>query len=303
MASPDITSQMGIPNGHTKLREVTPDTSLDKVFQYWEEDGGVIIKGILTPTQVKQLRKELEPLLEKFQRGSTTDIGPLQSFHGSQTKRAGGLTNCSAVFRDHLLDNDFLHAIAARSFGKGGRPGIDAYWISSANTINVGPGQPAQVLHRDLGNYPPYHLLGPDGPESQVTFLIATVDFTDANGATRIIPGSQKWSFDRKWSTDQTIASEMEAGDCLLFGGKVVHGTGANTTDHERGCVAFTFCANHLTPEEAHPHILNADVVRGLSERAQRSLGFRSQYPRGAPGLWMDGYNEVAIRLGLEDSK
>ena len=152
-----------------------------------------------------------------------------------------------------------------------------------------------------MGNYPHYHLLGPDSPETQFTLFIITVVFTNANSASRIIPGSQKWPFDRKWSTDQTILSEIEADNCLLFGGKVVHSTGANTTDYERGCVAFTYCANHLTPEEAHLHILKVNVVRELSERAQRSLGFRSQYPWWAPGLWMDSYNEVAIRLGLED--
>nr|BBG74274.1 phytanoyl-CoA dioxygenase [Alternaria alternata] len=301
MSSPELPSQMGVPNGHTKLQEVTPDTPLDEVFQKWEEDGGVIIKGILAPAQVTQLREELQPLLDTFQRGSTTDIEPLKRFHGSQTKRAGGLTNCSAIFRDYLLDNDFLHAIAARCFGSGGRPGVHAYWISSANTINVGPvnRHKSSIGPRKL---PHYHLLGPDGPESQATFLIATTDFTDANGATRIIPGSQKWPFNQTWNPSQSIPSEMHAGDCLLFGGKVVHGTGANTTNAERGCVAFTFCANHLTPEEAHPHIVDINIVRKLSERAQRSLGFRSQYPRGAPGLWMEGYNEVATRLGL-DSK
>ncbi|EMD59975.1 hypothetical protein GGP41_008906 [Bipolaris sorokiniana] len=289
----------GIPNGHTKLQEVTSETSMDDIFKYLKDDGGVIIKGILRPTQVDQLHTELRPLLEKFQRGSTSDIEPLQAFHGKVTKRAGGLTNISAVFRDHLLDNDFIHAIAARGFGQGGRPGVDAYWISSANTINVGPGQVAQVLHRDLGNYPPYYLLGPEGPESQLTFLIATTDFTDANGATRIIPGSNNWSFDLEWETSQSIPSEMEAGDCLLFGGKVIHGTGANTTDAERSCVAFTFCANYLTPEEAHPHIVDRNIVGKLSKRAQRSLGFRSQYPPNSPGLWMEGYNEIGLRLGL----
>lgn len=299
-AQRDDSSLAGVPNGHTKLQEVTPDTPLDEVFQYWKDDGGVIVKGILTPAQVAQLNGELEPLLAKFQRGSASGIAPLKNFHGMKTKRAGGVTNHSAVFRDHLLENDFVHAIATRCFGKGGR-GVDAYWLSSANTINVGPGQEAQSLHRDLGSYPPYYLLGPGGPESQVTFLIATTDFTDANGATRIIPGSHKWPFDQQGSPEQSIASEMRAGDCLLFGGKVVHGTGANTTDTERKCLAMTLCANFLTPEESHPHVVSLDIARKLSQRAQRLLGFRSQYPRGSPGLWMEGYNDVAVRLGLDD--
>ncbi|KAF7548177.1 hypothetical protein G7Z17_g7229 [Cylindrodendrum hubeiense] len=300
MSSAQVVTETGLPNGHTRLREVTPETPLDDVFQYWDEDGGVIIKGILTLAQVSHLNAELEPLLGKFQRGSTSDITPLKNFHGAKTKRAGGVTNHSAVFRDHLLDNDFIHAIAARRFGKGGRPGVHAYWLSSANTIHVGPGQVAQVLHRDLGNYPPYQLLGPDGPESQATFLIATTDFTDANGATRIIPGSNSWPFDQNGTPEQSIASEMQAGDCLLFGGKVIHGTGANRSDGERCCVALTICPSYMTPEEAHPHIVDFGIASKLSKRAQRCLGFRSQYPPGSPGLWMEGYNDVGARLGLD---
>jgi hypothetical protein len=43
------------------------------------------------------------------------------------------------------------------------------------------------------------------------------------------------------------------------------------------------------------------DTVKKLSKRAQRFVGFRSQYPRGSPGLWTKDYTELALRLKLDD--
>jgi hypothetical protein len=55
------------------------------------------------------------------------------------------------------------------------------------------------------------------------------------------------------------------------------------------------------TPAEAHPFIIRLDTVKKLSKRAQRFVGFRSQYPRGLPGLWTKDYIELSMHLGLDD--
>lgn len=41
------------------------------------------------------------------------------------------------------------------------------------------------------------------------------------------------------------------------------------------------------------------DIVRQLSPRVQRLLGFRSQYPIGSPGLWQVNYSELGDYLKL----
>ncbi|PYI12629.1 PhyH-domain-containing protein [Aspergillus sclerotiicarbonarius CBS 121057] len=290
--------QTALPNDTKTLHEVTTTTPLDEVFSAWHKDGAIIIKNLLSPEHTTQLTHELSPLLSAVPPGSLSPDHRMQAFHGRQTKRAGNITNHSATFRAHLLDNDFLHAICTRTFSEDNQAGD--YWLGTAATINVGAHQAPQTVHRDLGSYPPYKKLGPAGTEAQINFLIATTDFTEANGATRIIPGSNKWEFTQRGSPEQTIPAVMNAGDCLLISGKVVHGTGRNSTDFERGCLAMTVCASFLTPEEAHPFIVDMETARGLSERAQRFLGFRSQWPRGSPGLWTKDYSELALYLGLD---
>lgn len=296
---PQDTPQNAQSNGHTTLYPITYETPLDDVFKYWNEDGAVVIKGLLSPAEVDQVNAEFAPVLDKVQRGSIFDYPPLQDFHGRKTKRAGDLINHSATFRNRVVENDLIHAICKRCFSEGGNVGD--YWLAAATTLHALGPQGPQVLHRDIGSYPPYAQLGPDGTEAQINFLIALKEFTNDNGATRVIPGSHKWAFDQRGTMAQTIPAVMQPGDCLLISGKVVHGMGANTTTQERACVQLSVCASFLTPAEAHPFIVKVDTAKKMSRRAQRFLGFRSQYPRGSPGLWTKDYADVSIHLGLVD--
>lgn len=64
---------------------------------------------------------------------------------------------------------------------------------------------------------------------------------TEANGATRLIPGSHTWGPERAPKVSETIAAELEVGDALLFSGHLYHGGGANVTRYgprrrERRC-------------------------------------------------------------------
>lgn len=290
--------QTAVPNG-LKLAEVTVDTPLDEIFKHWKESGAVILKNMLTQAEANQINTELEPLLNSVQRGSLVPHKDLQIFHGTKTRRAGDLINHSATFRERIIENDFIHAICKRCFSEGGHNGD--YWLSTASTLNAMGPQPGQVLHRDLTSYPPYAQLGPEGTEAKISFLFAFSDFRNDNGATRIIPGSNKWAFDQRGKMEQTIPAEMNMGDCLLISGKVVHAMGENKTNTERKCTQLTVVPSFLTPSEAHPLIIKLDTVKKLSKRAQRFVGFRSQYPRGSPGLWTKDYNELALHLGLDD--
>lgn len=155
-------------------------------------------------------------------------------------------------------------------------------------------------MHRNLTSYPPYAQLGLEGTEAQINFLVAMSDFTDVNGATRLIPGSNKWTFDQRGSMEQTIPTEINAGDCLLISDKVIYGMGENKTTSERKCTQLSVCASFLTPAETHPFIVNLETAKKLSKRTQRFLGFRSQYPRGSPRLWTKDYIDLALHLGLD---
>jgi len=96
----------------------------------------------------------------------------------------------SKTFRDTLLDSDSVHVIAKRVFQEEDQ----SYWMSTAQVIEISPGNDAQPLYRDLENTHPFIAMGPTGPDVSLNFSIALADFTEENGATRVIPGSNHWS-------------------------------------------------------------------------------------------------------------
>jgi ectoine hydroxylase-related dioxygenase (phytanoyl-CoA dioxygenase family) len=279
------------------LPHVPASAGTDAILEALYEAGGVIIEGLLTPEQVRSMNTELDGPLDALNPGSTHDSDLIKAFHGSNTKRLTGLPTYSKTFRDHLLDHDLCHDILERIF----HPQTGTYWLSTAQVIQIGPGNAAQVLHRDQGQFQVFDRMGPSAPEAMMNFLVALTDFTDENGATRIIPGSHKWpDFAERGTPEDTIPAEMRAGDAALLLGKTVHGGGANRTQNEyRRAIAYAFQASFLTPEEAYAHTMPMELVKEMSLRAQRMIGFRSQYPTNSPGLWQFNYEEIGDHLGL----
>ncbi|HGJ8934993.1 TPA: phytanoyl-CoA dioxygenase family protein [Pseudomonas aeruginosa] len=163
------------------------------------------------------------------------------------------------------------------------RPGCGDWWLTTAQLIEIGPGNKAQMLHRDMMQYQPVVPMN----NAITNLMLALTDFTEENGATRLIPGSQDWDdYEDVGTPEMTIPAVLNAGDAVLFGGKVVHGDGANVTAGEfRLGLTIPLQASILTPEEAYPLIVPLEVVKTLSARVQKIIGFRSQYPAGSPGL------------------
>ena len=282
-----------------QLRRVPyADLDVNTIVDLIGTEGGVIIKGFFTPDQVKRLSHEMDPGFAKMQAGSRHNGDPFKvDFHGKNTKRLTNLATLSETFRKELLDHDTVHAIAKKVY----KEPSGSYWMTSAQAIEIGPGSPRQPLHRDLENMYPFLEMGPAGPEISLNFLIAVTDFTEDNGATRVLPGSHLWKdYSDRGQPEMTIPAIMKSGDVLCIGGKIVHGGGANSTKNEyRRGVAFTFQPGFLTPEEAYPFMVPMELAKEMSPRAQQMIGFRSQYPKGSPGLWQCDYSETADFLNL----
>ncbi|MFI1658171.1 phytanoyl-CoA dioxygenase family protein [Streptomyces sp. NPDC020472] len=279
------------------LTAVANDTPAEEILKIVARDGGVIIKGFLTQEQIARFNAEIEPPLQALDPGSTHENEIVAAFHGNNTKRLTNLVTHSATFRSEVIDHPLVHEVCDLTFLEES----GTYWMTTAQVIEIGPDSQAQMLHRDLENWFPFIGMGPSGPEVTINFLVALTDFTEENGATRVIPGSNHWSdFEDRGTPEQTVPAIMNAGDVLLFSGKVAHGGGANrTSDEYRRAVAFALNPGFLTGEEAYPFLVDLELAKTLSPRVQRMLGFRSQYPTGSPGLWQVDYADLGDHLGL----
>lgn len=284
-----------------QLEAVPGNTPVEEILAIVARDGGVIIKNFLTRDQINRFNADVEPSMEALRPGSTHDNEFIAAFHGSNTKRLTNLVTLSPTFRNEIIDHPLVHGLSDATFVEES----GTYWMTTAQVIEIGPGNDAQVLHRDLENWYPFVGLGKTGPEVIINFLIAFTDFTEENGATRVIPGSNRWDdFEDRGTPEDTIPAIMQAGDALFFSGKTSHGGGANQTRGEyRRAVAFALNPGFLTGEEAYPFLVDLAIAKTLSPRVQRMLGFRSQYPTGSAGLWQVDYAELGDYLGLESQE
>lgn len=265
------------------------DLVWDDVWATFERDGGVVVEGFLDADILARMRSDMAPLVERHRAGSTT-AGFWTEFHGEQTKRVTGLAGRSPAWCEVLCDERYA-ALADRYLGEG------AYWLNTAQLIAIGPDETPQMLHRDELNWP--HAMR--DTEITVTAIFALTDFTEANGATVIAPGSNHWpgAFPEvpEGSTCQAV---MPAGSALLYSGKVVHGGGRNTTSDEwRIGLHAGFCCGWLRTEENHQLTVPLQAARTMPERVQRLLGFRSYDPPHNLGarLGLVHYDDAAALL------
>jgi len=273
-----------------KLQQVKAKDGRDAVLAALRADGAVIIKGLFTADQVRRLNEEVQPSIDKLRVGSKHTEEWVKEFHGDNTKRLNNVVSISSTFRHEILENELIHQCCEDIYLKD----AGGYWMNSAQVIDIGPGSNAQPLHRDQWQFPIFTHAGADAPQASINFVVALTEFTDENGATRVIPGSHKWDdFSQNGTPEDTIPAEMQPGDACFITGKIVHGGGANRTkDKTRRGITLVFQCSYLTPEEAYPFLVPMDIARTLTPRGQRMIGFRSQFLKDSPGVWKRDYGE-----------
>jgi ectoine hydroxylase-related dioxygenase (phytanoyl-CoA dioxygenase family) len=138
------------------------------------------------------------------------------------------LPNKGRIFRDLVLD-----PLVERLMGEL----LGPRFLLSSLTANIArPGGAPMYLHTDQG----YVDFWTDKPlVANVLFMLD--DFSEANGATRVVPGSHLVREPRRWAPEETVPAEGPAGSVMVFDGRLTHGTGANRTasDQRRAVLAY----------------------------------------------------------------
>ena len=147
---------------------------------------------------------------------------------------------------------------------------LGEYQLSAPTAIDIGPGEGLQPLHPDDAIYP----IPRPHPELVVNIMWPLHEFTEANGATRIVVGSHTWVDELPTPDTPTVAVEMPAGSALVYLGSVWHGGGANTTDRSRLGVVMHYAA--------------CVVAAGREPRSGRAARGRGYVARAAAGAaWL----------------
>lgn len=240
------------------LQHFPADAPADVVAAALSADGGLILDDVLSGTQVDAVNAELRPYVEATATGR-------DSFSGALTTRTGALVARSPLCRELVMDAR-IRALCDEFL----LPNCHRYQLHLTQLIAIRPGQGAQPIHRDRWAWG-RHL---SHVEPQLNTIWALTDFTVANGATRVVPGSPAWPDGRRAEPEEIAQASMRRGSVLVYSGSVFHGGGANGSDQDRWGLNITYALGWLRQEENQYLSCPPEIARTLDPDLQALLGY-----------------------------
>jgi ectoine hydroxylase-related dioxygenase (phytanoyl-CoA dioxygenase family) len=263
------------------------DAPVDAVEAAVRDAGCAVVERLVPDELVDGIESELAPYLAATEPGG-------DEFTGYRTRRTGALLARSRRFWD-VAAHPLVLAVLDRVLGDH----ATTYQLHLTQVIDIGPGEPAQYVHRDQWAFDFFPF--PAGFEVECHTMWAMSDFTEENGATRVVPGSQRYEDKLRLSPDDTIPAEMPKGSVLLYVGSLYHGGGANNSTAARRGNNVGYTLSWLRQEENQYLACPPDVARELPEELARLAGYR----RGAYalGYYGDLHDPMdALRGGHENA-
>jgi ectoine hydroxylase-related dioxygenase (phytanoyl-CoA dioxygenase family) len=220
-------------------------------------DGYTIVEGALEPELLDALEADLGRLEDVL------GIRPSENvFEGEKTWRIYNL-----LVRGKLYEAIPVHPEVLPVVERVLDPGC---LVSSLSSISIGPGESAQPIHADDQLIP----LPKPHPPLVCNTMWAVTDFTEANGATRVVPGSHLGDNPDYGSPCESVAAEMPRGSVLIWHGSLWHGGGANRTDARRVGIAMNYCAGFIRQQENQQLGIPLEIARGFPKRLQQLVGY-----------------------------
>lgn len=227
------------------------------------KDGYVVIPNAFTETQALEAIAEIDRL-----HGNAPKKGR-DAFDGFKTNRIFSLLGKTRVFdkfcvlpqvlamNEYFLDDDYL--------------------IYIMETIVINPGERNQRLHHDDA----VTRLPRPRPPVTAAIMVVLDDYTELNGATRIIPGSHKWGSDRIPEEEEAVSAVCPRGSIVYFLGTTWHSGGANRSSMPRYAATIQYCQPYIRPLDNL--MVAVDPRRALSGEIPKKIvdmmGYRSAFP------------------------
>jgi Phytanoyl-CoA dioxygenase (PhyH) len=289
------------------LEHLRVTSSIDDVLGALERDGAVIVDELLSPQVVAAVNTEVETAVAETDPDAEWFNEMVKVFHGPNTRALSGVAGISPTFAVEVMCHPLLLGLCDRVL----LPSCARYQLNLGQILQRGPGSPDQILHRD-------EVVWSDvprpAPELQLAAVVAFVDFTAENGATRIVPGSHRWEDRGQVPLEQMLRPQpapeaiaqavMPAGSAVVYLGGTIHGAGANrTTDRQRRGAHLSYCVGWLRSEENNYLSIPPKVARTLPREAQELIGYAvyDGIPRGGGYLGMVNGQDPVETLGRGD--
>lgn len=272
------------------IKRFRPSAAAADIVAEIRANGVAVVEDVFAAEAMEALLGRVAPALDAQEPGGG-------EFFGRRKRSVGALFARGREFSEHLLLCDRILEVVdgillpACPMAEGAvlpepagffdapdpavGPNCHHYRINATVAMQVLEGGTNQTLHRDQWRYRPYMTRDPDGPELTVAIMVAATDFTADNGATRYVPGSNRWPEGRQPLEEEVVQAVMRKGSIAFWLGSVYHGLGINTTDTPRTGFLFSYGLDHLAQEENQFLSVPPEIAGSLPARAQQLLGYR----------------------------
>lgn len=235
--------------------KIVDGLDIGQVVSSIQEQGYVVVPDFLPQHDIEALRTAFNtevPITEM--RAIGTDTGRTWRAHNLLAKTR----SADQVFLDFRL-----RAIVDGVIGRHNQ-------LNITTLFNTLPEETRQLLHQDDGLWP----IPRPHPPLLCNALIAFDDFTQANGATHLVPYSHTWTHPVDQKTE-SIQIAMKSGSALFWDGGLWHAGGANVTqDQERMGFFISHQVSYLRPQEIQLLAVPQEVVKAMPRKLQRLVGY-----------------------------
>jgi ectoine hydroxylase-related dioxygenase (phytanoyl-CoA dioxygenase family) len=245
----------------TEIPRFTRDSPVEDVVEGLRSAGCAIVERLVDDDVIHAVHTEMQPWIDATPCGA-------DDFSGRRTTRTGALL-ARSMTSQQLVAHPLVLAVAEAFLW----PKKTSFQLHLTQVIAIGPGSPAQQLHRDQWCFDFFPF--PDDVEVELSTIWAMQDFTEANGATQVIPGSHREGNEALGAVDRVQRAVMPGGSVVLYSGRTVHGGGANDSDEIRMGLNVDYVLGWLRQEENQYLSVPPEVARTLPEHVQRLAGYQ----------------------------
>tara|TARA_B100001559_G_scaffold264866_1_gene230833 strand:+ start:447 stop:1271 length:825 start_codon:yes stop_codon:yes gene_type:complete len=259
---------------------------MNKINEFTDEllngKGYIMIPSVFSSQEIKEANDLINFYIENEDQKTTHFQGGNKDKLHLQ-KRVWNLLNKGDIFVK-MVQNRKILEIVGNFLGS-------EFCLGSIAANCILPGGPGQEPHVDYPYWDIYKKksfplnINPSFPlNCQVTILLT--DFTEENGATGVLPFTQKLcrypnEEDVLKYFDQGERMTGKAGDIVIFYGLIWHGAMPNNTiDQIRSAILLQYLPKFVKPMEDQMRGVNNEVIESATPILKQLLGFDYPYPK-----------------------
>lgn len=248
---------------------VKSNTLSQDEIQFLDQNGYLNLGQLLSEVELKIIRERVQTLLQE--EGEKAGAELAESPHIRHPKEAGADRLADLVNKGPEFDVFYTHprVLAAMYHVLG-----EGFILSSLNYRSAKPGMGLQKLHVD------WHEAVNPGAYKVCNSIWLLDDFSAANGATRIVPGTHLWGktpeevMDDPWrSHPEEEIIKAAAGSVFIFNSHTWHGGTNNASNEPRRAIHSYFCGKGMPQQIDQQRYIQSETLARLKAGAEQILG------------------------------